>query len=421
MPTKITENLRSAALRRPLKPSVTRDSEIAGLTLVVTTRRAFWCLVYQPRGRNPVTNKRWGGGVRHEFCDAMLMPVSEARGTALALKAVVRQGRSPHHEAMASRANVEAARAIVPTTVAQTLDAYEKALMLRSTPSLWTRRQSIRYARLAVTHMNAGALPIGAIDVRAVRLLAETTPGSADQRRHVFGGLSRFLAWCCRQELIALNPCAAIDKYDRPKPGRSRDHVPSIDTLKAVWAAVEDEEEPARDLIRFMLLMPLRRSEAAGLLWSEVDFGQGRICIGADRTKNGEPHELPLSSAARAILEARKAIGPLVFAAPTGVTYKNWDRLLTRIRKAIGEGGLDRSSQFSLHDTRRAFVSHLAGQFDVDALDQCLGHVRAGVKGVYQRSARWPERVAALNVYAALITGIGSGSNIARLPRRAHV
>ena len=63
---RITESVRSVALRRPLKPSVTRDAEIAGLTLIVTTRRAFWAFVYQPRGVNPATGKRWGGGVRHE-------------------------------------------------------------------------------------------------------------------------------------------------------------------------------------------------------------------------------------------------------------------------------------------------------------------------------------------------------------------
>ena len=59
MPTiKINENLRSALLRRPFKPSATRDADIAGLALIVTTRRAFWCLLYQPRGINPATGKR---------------------------------------------------------------------------------------------------------------------------------------------------------------------------------------------------------------------------------------------------------------------------------------------------------------------------------------------------------------------------
>ena len=111
MPTiKINENLRSALLRRPFKPSATRDADIAGLALIVTTRRAFWCLLYQPRGINPATGKRWGGGVRYELGDAMLVSVSEARGLALGTKAAVRQGRSPHHEAMASRADVAASR-----------------------------------------------------------------------------------------------------------------------------------------------------------------------------------------------------------------------------------------------------------------------------------------------------------------------
>jgi hypothetical protein len=37
MPTKkITEAVRTAALRRPLKPDIIRDSEIPGLCLIVT-------------------------------------------------------------------------------------------------------------------------------------------------------------------------------------------------------------------------------------------------------------------------------------------------------------------------------------------------------------------------------------------------
>ena len=45
---------RSVALRRLAQsPSVTRDAEIAGLRLIVTTRRAFWAFAYQPRGINP--------------------------------------------------------------------------------------------------------------------------------------------------------------------------------------------------------------------------------------------------------------------------------------------------------------------------------------------------------------------------------
>ena len=130
-------------------------------------------------------------------------------------------------------------------------------------------------------------------------MLIATASGSDDQRRHVFGGLNRFLTWCCQQELIEVNPCDRIAKRDRPGPGKSRDHVPSIATLKAIWAAVEDEDESARDLIRFMLLLPLRRNEASGLRWSEVL--PDRIRIAANRmNERKKAAELPLSPAALA-------------------------------------------------------------------------------------------------------------------------
>jgi integrase len=418
---KITEAVRSERLRRPLKPNVTKDAGTSGLYLIVTTRRAFWALVYQPRGVNPATGKRWGGGVRHELGDAMLKTVDDACAAALTAKALVRQGRSPHHEAMASRASAEAARAIIPTTVGQALDLYERALTARRQLSPWTRKQSIRYARFAAAYMNAVALPLAAINAPSIRLMLEATSGSDTRRWHIFGALNRFLKWCRKQDLIETNPCDALDRDDKPKPGAAREHVPSIATLRAIWAAAEGE--PGCDLLRFLLLLPLRRTEAAGLRWSEVDLGQGRIRIAAHRMKARQVHELPLSPPARAILEARRATatGNLVFPTAAGGMFVNWDRTLARIRVAIGEDKSDRASRTSIHDTRRAFVSHLAGSFDIDLLDQCLGHTRRGVLGVYQRSARWPERVLALNAWADLILDVVRDSNVAPFPRRANV
>src|ERR1700733_11359715 len=61
---KITEAVRARALKRvdgKSQPSVTRDADIKGFALIVTTRRAFWCLFFQPMGVNPATGRRWGG------------------------------------------------------------------------------------------------------------------------------------------------------------------------------------------------------------------------------------------------------------------------------------------------------------------------------------------------------------------------
>jgi integrase len=418
--TKITEPMRTALLRRPLAPSVTRDRDVPGLALHVTTKRGFWALTYQPRGTNPSTGKRWGGGVRHELADAQLIGVAEARGLALGAKAVVRAGGDPHRDHMASRASTEAARAVLPQTVTEALDLYDRAMMARRQPSEWTRKQSVHYARLACAFMSALALPLAVIDVRMIRVLVETAPGADAQRRHIFGGLNRFLGWCRKQGLIERNPCADLDRDERPKPGKARDHVPSIATLRAVWSAAEGEE--ACDLLRFLLLVPLRRNEVSGLTWREVDLEQDRVRVAAHRMKARELHELPLSPPARAILEARAITSDLVFPTSEGKRFVNWDRLLARIRRKIGEGEAGRAERFSLHDIRRAFVTALAERdHDIDLLDQVLSHTRRGVLGVYQRAQRMAERERALSTWARLITGSEPETVVVPFPRRANV
>ena len=193
--------------------------------------------------------------------------------------------------------------------------------------------------------------------------------------------------------------------------------------LRGVYAAAVGE--PGGDLLRFLLLVPLRRTEASGLRWSEVDLDQGRIRIAAERMKARQAHELPLSPAAHAIIEARKptASSDLVFPGRKGTPFTNWDKMLTRVRKTIGEDKKDRTSRVSIHDFRRAFVSLLADRFDIDALDQCLGHTgtQRGVIGVYQKSLRWPDRVRALDAWAELITGDAQSGVIVSFARRADV
>jgi integrase len=409
---KITEPLRSARLRRPLVPSVTKDADTPGLALHVTTRRAFWALSYQPKGVNPSTGKRWGGGVRHELGDAMLMTVAEARTAALAAKAFVRAGRSPHHEAMALMANAVAERAILPSTVDEALEAYATALMNRRQPSETMRRKSMHYARKAVRLMKAETLTLAALSPAMARVMLETMTGSDGERYLVFRGLARFLAWCRKQELIELNVCDALDRDERPRGAQSRDHVPTLDELRAVWNAVE--HEPQRDLVRFLLLVPLRRDEAVGLAWSEVDLQLRRIRIPAHRAKTREAHELPLSEPATALLEActPPTESGLVFPGADGKPYRGISTLITRIRARIGHAHTKKAERFSFHDVRRSFVSQLAERgFDVDLLDQCLGHSRKGVFGIYQRASRMAERGRALETWGSLVAGEGESQN----------
>ena len=282
-----------------------------------------------------------------------------------------------------------AERGILPSTIAEALDAYAAALMTRRQPSEATRRVSIHYARKAVRLMKAESLALPAIDTRMVRLMVETMVGSDAERHLVFRGLNRFIAWARKQGLVERNVCDELDRDEKPRVGQSRNHVPTIAEIQGVWNAVENEGQC--DLVRFLLLVPLRRDEAADLAWSEVDLPLRRIRIQANRAKTREPHELPLSISALALLEARKPKAPnaLVFPSGKDKPFDGFNSLLTRIRTRIGESETAKAERFVFHDIRRAFVSHLAERgYDVDLLDQCLGHSRKGVFGVYQRASR---------------------------------
>ena len=427
-PVKLTDTVRSARLRRvdgALVPSVTPDSEIPGYKLIVKTRRAFWCVDYQPRGINPATGKRWGGGVRHELGDAHQMSAPDARTAALACKALVRQSRSPHHEAMALRASVEAARSIIPTTVAEALDAYAMALAARTTPSEATRRQALHYVRKAFRLMRAESLPLAAIGAPMVRLMIETMPGSQAEKRMVFGCLDRFLVWCRRQGLVEVNVCDSLDSDERPRPAKPRSNVPSLVELRDVWAAVEGEYGSMRDVVRLLLLTALRRDEAAYLVWGEVDLVNRRLVIPGERMKNEELHEVPLAPPAISLLEVRMPVNPsphaLVFPSTVGTPIVSWSALFARVRKAIGEANLTKAQRFVFHDIRRSFISLLSDEFDVDALDRALAHKRSGISATYNHSSRMEARVRIFARWADLLLNETASNNVVQLARRASV
>jgi integrase len=416
---KITDTMRAAALKRPLKPNVIKDSEIRGFALIVTTRDAFWTQKLQPHGINPSTGRRWSV-TRHRLGDAQTMTAAEARSASLAAKAASRQGGDPHRERLASTASATALRSIVPTTMGGAADLYLQMIGARERLSDRTKQATGHYVRKAIRLM--GGESLAAIDAPAVLLLLDAIDGSAFERHHVFGAFDRFMTWCAKRKLIPTNPCAGIDREDRPRPGRSRDHTPPIATIRRAWDAIEDAPDHVRALIRFLLLVPLRREEAQGLLWSEVSPHEKRIDVRAERMKGRQPHSLPLSEPALAMLAERKpcvGTSDRVFAPPSGAKTINWDYWVTRIRVALDEDRLERARRFNLHDVRRSFVSALAERdFDVDLLDQCRSHSRKGVLGVYQRSSRWREKQAAIAAWAELIAPSGARDNVVALRAR---
>jgi integrase len=416
---KITEGVRAERLSAPLTPSITRDAQVPGFALVVTKRGAHWDLYFQAPGRRP-DGRRYGGGARVTLADAFLMPVREARNAALAAKQRIREGHDPLKEQQARKAAAVAQRALAPTLARDALALYDKAIKARSEPKLKSRLQHLSYVGKALRLLDALDRPLEAIGAGSIRIMLETMQASGSERRHVYLALAQFLAWCRKNGLASANPCDDLDRADRPRGGKSRDHTPSVSTLRAVWQAVENEQPHVRDLVRFMLLLPLRRTEACLLRWREVDLEARRITLSADRMKNKTGFVLPLSRPAFELMATRRPasakLDDFVFPTAEGKPFSNWLRLLARVRRAIGEGETDRNSRFSPHDIRRSFVSELAERgLDPDLLDLMLAHARPGVFGVYQRSSRMGERKSAIELWGSLITGENISSNVVQI------
>jgi len=248
---------------------------------------------------------------------------------------------------------------------------------------------------------NAASLhgrPVAQITRRDIAncLAGVTERSGTSQANRTRASLSAFFMWCCRQGLIDTNPVAFTSRHKE----ESRHRVLSDSELRQVWKALPDNDYGTA--AKLLMLTGQRRDEIGKLRWSEVDLARGVISLPGDRTKNGKPHELPLSPPVRAILEAQPRFGDLVFGRRGLLDWAKHKKLLDARLEL---------EHWVLHDLRRTAATRMVDlgilPHAVEAVLNHYGH-RAGVAGVYNRSlyaaekaqalARWAEHVMAVVV-----------------------
>jgi len=244
-------------------------------------------------------------------------------------------------------------------------------------------------------------LGLAEIDRRAIALrLAEVELASGPvARNRVRSSLSAFFAWAIREGLAEINPVAGTGKASEAV----RERVLSEGELAAIWAALGEDQ--FGEIVRLLILTGQRREEIGGLRWSEVDFDRGLIALPPERTKNKRLHELPLSSAARAVLERqpRRSERDLVFGLRQG-GFSGWSDRKARLDACVP------MASWRLHDLRRTAATMMADRLGVlpHIVEAILNHVsghRAGVAGIYNRARyldamrdaleRWADHVTA--------------------------
>lgn len=155
-----------------------------------------------------------------------------------------------------------------------------------------------------------------------------------------------------------INPVRILSKKKSwYKVGRRQTLIKNSD-LPAWFKAVKTLDSPdMRDFLLMLLLTGLRRSEAARLKWSNVDFEERAFTV-VD-TKNRQPHTMPMSTYIHELLSERLKTAP---------KDKNGKRLSPYVFPSGGEAGylqepkraIDNVTEatgivFSCHDLRRTF------------------------------------------------------------------
>ena len=228
--------------------------------------------------------------------------------------------------------------------------------------------------------------------------------GSPVMARRVHANLHRLFRWSVGRGIIETNPMT-----DLPKPGAEtrRDRVLSDEELVAVWRGAEQIGGPFGAAIQLLILTGARREEIGALRWHEI--ADTTIRLAGARTKNGEAHTIPLSTAAMTVIEAapRIATTDFVFTTDGRGRIRNWARAKTKLDT------LEPMPSWRLHDLRRTVATGMQKLgVGLQVIEAALGHTagsRAGIVGVYQVHAFDSEKRAALEAWGAHVMALVEG------------
>ena len=257
------------------------------------------------------------------------------------------------------------------------------------------------------------------------RLLGSIAPNEVDQlhrsivRRSVANDAMKCLRmlfrWAAaRDDDLGRNP-VRLRKNEWHSITPKRNPIP-FDRLPDFYNAVMGLPPMGRDYILLLLFTGLRRREAAGLRWSEVDFERRIICLPTVRVKTRSALNLPMTEFIADLLIARRQLGDADYVFPSREkTHIDGDSWTKTLRKRTG-------LEFRVHDTRRTWAT-CAEASDIPwlALKALLNHsAGAGITQSYISLTPERQRAPAQKVCDRIkqLCGVqpaASGQNVAAL------
>ena len=129
--------------------------------------------------------------------------------------------------------------------------------------------------------------------------------------------------------------------------------------------------------------------------WIEIDFDRAVWTIPAARMKQRQPHRVPLSQQAIAILREAEALsggGRFLFPKLGSPLKPMCENAINGALRRLGYGPDDMTAH-GFRSTASSLLNE-SGKWSYDAIERALSHADGNqVRAVYHRGAHWPERV----------------------------
>lgn len=168
-----------------------------------------------------------------------------------------------------------------------------------------------------------------------------------------------------------------------------------------------------RIAIKLLMLTFVRPAELTGARWAEIDLEAAEWLIPAERMKAREPHFVPLSEQALALLKelhGMTSYSPFLFPSTREPLSKTMTRdTLSKVLRVMGYQGMATPHGF------RAMASTMLNEmgFHPDWIERQLAHKEQNkIRAAYNRAQYLPERKRMMQHWADFLDGMAKGGKV---------
>ena len=250
---------------------------------------------------------------------------------------------------------------------------------------------------------------IGRRDV--LRVLTPIWGVRMETARRVRQRVRMILRWCMAYGYVEQNAAGEAIDGALPTMPKIKAHFRALPyrEVPAALATVEASKAsvPSKLCLRFLMLTAARSGEARGATWDEIDMDAGEWRIPGERMKSGQPHRVPLSDAAIAVLEQARPLrdgSALIFPSSVRPRHPMSDMTLTQVLRKTGLA--DRTT---VHGFRSAFRDWAAECTSAPhaVMELSLAHaVGSSVEQAYARSDLIERRRVLMQEWADFVQGV---------------